>query len=605
MRVKILLHIMFFVFTGICSMAQESQNPLDKKIGFLYDLSMINIDEALSETKKLIDQYQNDPSNQARLYLLLMEFNSGKGNLAEAMENYKIGRRLAETHNENLGIRFQVVMADCYVDNYQYDEALQLYEEILASADIKKSKVIFVSTKLGFADLNNKINKERESLNILLEILKDSVSLSLNELLKANTILKTANLYNSLGIKDSTLYYLKYYEENMALKVPEIFNSYKLQVEANVLFSQGKYGEAIEKYRTYLVENEAFFNNYDVEIGLKKGAAFFEINQYDSVLTNLSKIEEEKDFEKKLSQRSLGDYYKLYSDVYGELGKKTLSDSYFKKYVSARQDYDESKFRTQAGLYEIKTKEILAEGEQTEKKYQSYIIYISSILGFLLLAAILFYIIKTKRDKKHFDELMATVQIYEQKKQAGNTSEKASIVEELPHNIEKEKEDTKSEIRKEPLTETPNRMEESEDLSESVGISETDGNSSSDTSPIKDEKIQELLEKLEKLKESGYFLRQDSSLYNTAKRLKTNTSYLSSVINKTMNTNFNRFVNDIRMDYVIIELKNNKRMRSYSVKGIAEEIGYKSADSFTKYFKESTGLSPSAFVRNLNKEYQI
>jgi len=173
--------------------------------------------------------------------------------------------------------------------------------------------------------------------------------------------------------------------------------------------------------------------------------------------------------------------------------------------------------------------------------------------------------------------------------------EKPSIVENLPRNIVREqRNNVEDSIVKQESFEKDDKEKDDLEVGEMI-----------ESSPIKDEKVQELLKKLENLKESGYFLRQDSSLYNTAKKLKTNTSYLSSVINNTMGTNFNRFVNDIRMDYIILELKNNKRMRSYSVKGISEEIGYKSADSFTKYFRESTGLSPSAFIRNLNKEFKI
>ena len=122
------------------------------------------------------------------------------------------------------------------------------------------------------------------------------------------------------------------------------------------------------------------------------------------------------------------------------------------------------------------------------------------------------------------------------------------------------------------------------------------------TNEIKDEKIEALISQIKELQEQGFFLKQKTTLYNTAKKLKTNTSYLSNVINNNLKTTFSAFVNDIRIDYIINELKTNKQIRSYSVKAIAEEIGYKSADSFSKYFKQSTGLSPSAFIKNINKE---
>ncbi|HDZ04569.1 MAG TPA: AraC family transcriptional regulator [Maribacter sp.] len=58
----------------------------------------------------------------------------------------------------------------------------------------------------------------------------------------------------------------------------------------------------------------------------------------------------------------------------------------------------------------------------------------------------------------------------------------------------------------------------------------------------------------------------------------------------------------LRINSIINELKTNKQLRSYSVKAIAEEIGYKSADSSSKYFKKNTGLSPSSYIKKFNKD---
>ena len=118
---------------------------------------------------------------------------------------------------------------------------------------------------------------------------------------------------------------------------------------------------------------------------------------------------------------------------------------------------------------------------------------------------------------------------------------------------------------------------------------------------IKNEKVNEILEKLVALEEKKYFLKQECTLHNVAKKLKTNTSYLSKIVNNELGKNFNTYINELRINYIIIELKNNSKLRSYSVNAIAIEIGYKRPDAFTRSFKEVTGLTPATYIKKVNK----
>ena len=118
---------------------------------------------------------------------------------------------------------------------------------------------------------------------------------------------------------------------------------------------------------------------------------------------------------------------------------------------------------------------------------------------------------------------------------------------------------------------------------------------------IKDETVAEILEKLIKLEEKKQFLRQDFTLHNVAKKLKTNTAYLSKIINSELGKSFSTYANELRINYIILELKNTAKLRSYSINAIAEEIGYKSPESFTKYFKAATGISPSVYIKKINE----
>lgn len=107
--------------------------------------------------------------------------------------------------------------------------------------------------------------------------------------------------------------------------------------------------------------------------------------------------------------------------------------------------------------------------------------------------------------------------------------------------------------------------------------------------------------KIQKLEDKQYYLRQDCTMHNMAKKLKTNTSYLSKIVNTHLEKSFSTYINELRINHAILELKNNKRLRSYSVKGIAEEMGYKNADAFSRYFKAATGISPTVYIKKIQE----
>ena len=109
-----------------------------------------------------------------------------------------------------------------------------------------------------------------------------------------------------------------------------------------------------------------------------------------------------------------------------------------------------------------------------------------------------------------------------------------------------------------------------------------------------------IIQGLNKLEEQHYFLKPECNAYTTAKKIKTNTTYLSKVINLHYNKTFNAYINDLRIDYALVRLREDSRFRAFSIQSIAEEIGYKSADSFAKYFKKRTGSLPSFYIKRLN-----
>lgn len=118
---------------------------------------------------------------------------------------------------------------------------------------------------------------------------------------------------------------------------------------------------------------------------------------------------------------------------------------------------------------------------------------------------------------------------------------------------------------------------------------------------IDDEKELGILNSLNKLEQKKYYLSKDFSQQNIAKKIKTNTTYLSYVVNKNYNKSFSEYSNELKINYAIDQLINNPTYRKYSTQAIAESVGFKNAISFTKSFKKRAGVSPAQFILRINK----
>ncbi|SEB39603.1 AraC-type DNA-binding protein [Tenacibaculum sp. MAR_2009_124] len=110
-----------------------------------------------------------------------------------------------------------------------------------------------------------------------------------------------------------------------------------------------------------------------------------------------------------------------------------------------------------------------------------------------------------------------------------------------------------------------------------------------------------ILEQLKKFEESNEFINIDLNLQYLASKFDTNASYLSKVINYHKHTSFSNYINKLRIEYCVEQLKNNELWRRYTIKAIANEVGFNKAESFSKAFFKYTELRPSYFIKELKK----
>ena len=123
--------------------------------------------------------------------------------------------------------------------------------------------------------------------------------------------------------------------------------------------------------------------------------------------------------------------------------------------------------------------------------------------------------------------------------------------------------------------------------------------------PKKDYKIEkkveeDILRQLQKLEQTEAFLAHDFTLKLLAKKLKTNTSYLSYILNNSKKQTFKQYITKLRINYLLQKLQTNKQYQNYTIEYLANEIGYTNASAFTRAFKKEVGMTPSMYLKSIN-----
>lgn len=113
---------------------------------------------------------------------------------------------------------------------------------------------------------------------------------------------------------------------------------------------------------------------------------------------------------------------------------------------------------------------------------------------------------------------------------------------------------------------------------------------------VNEEKAKHILSKLKELEKKELFKNQNYSLNEVAKQIGSNSTYVSKVINKYWKKTFIEYTNELRVDAVILKLKEDRIYRKFTLIAIAESVGYKSLHSFNKHFKKNTGITPKKYI---------
>ncbi|HBX63552.1 MAG TPA: hypothetical protein DEG63_10860 [Flavobacteriaceae bacterium] len=112
----------------------------------------------------------------------------------------------------------------------------------------------------------------------------------------------------------------------------------------------------------------------------------------------------------------------------------------------------------------------------------------------------------------------------------------------------------------------------------------------------------DLLRKLELFEKNKGFIKKDVNLALLSKQFETNTKYLSEIIKTHRQKQFNSYLNELRVNYIVNRLQNEPKYINTKVSYLASDCGFASHSTFTTTFTQIMNESPSAFVKRIKAE---
>ncbi len=118
---------------------------------------------------------------------------------------------------------------------------------------------------------------------------------------------------------------------------------------------------------------------------------------------------------------------------------------------------------------------------------------------------------------------------------------------------------------------------------------------------VPEKHIKDITDKLDMFETQKGYLKQGLTIQSLANDMNTNIKYLSRVINHLKHKTFTSYLNELRINYTVQELQENSTLQKFTIKAIANEMGYKNSETFSNAFYKQLGIKPSYFLKNIAK----
>ncbi|MNQ46904.1 DNA-binding transcriptional regulator AraC [compost metagenome] len=465
-----------------------------------------------------------------------------RGNFSKALEDYQTSLKFSAQIGDVkqiIKIKGNIALVNEAVGNYQLS--------------IKNLKSL-----IGFVDENERVFTKVELLNY-----KSSYNLGLGTAYESYFM---KNL-NKRYLLDSAEYY---YKKTINYSQNFVDNKISAQLSLGNVYNWKHDFKSAEKtyYDVIFLAQQNNIIDAVCIANYNLGDIYYTTKKYDKALVFFKKC----DSVAAISNTNRIAYLKsnfYQAKIYNILKKPDLAYKHSKIYLDNYEQY-EAKLSEEAleVNYKQGVDDLSTEMISIEKKYKNDVFLNRGLKVFyvLMFVGIVFLLIKNIRDKNKANKKMN------------------ALIEEFKANIEKK---NNPEFEVQEKEEFALEQEEIQLKKENVNLS------------IDEAKENKIVEKLLALESKHEYLNADFTLPYVAKKIKTNTTYLSYVVNKRFGKSFGEYSNELKINYVINEMITNHMYRKYSTQAIAESVGFKNAVSFAKSFRKRTGVSPAQFASNI------
>ncbi|MGH2665121.1 hypothetical protein [Flavobacterium sp.] len=378
-----------------------------------------------------------------------------------------------------------------------------------------------------------------------------------------NTIFGIADSYKALKKTDSSSYYNKLgYNEAQITKNEQMLYMFTLNEGANQVVNEN-YQQALDSVNKALPMIKKYNDIPNImALYYYLGKINEGVGNENLALKNYKKVDSMYIKNKIIYPELVGGYHFLIS-YYKSKGDKEKQLEYLTKYISIDSSFQQSHnkmYKLLVKQYDIphlfKEKEILI---KSLKKDQSYYI-IGILLLIVLVVGLFYYQYRMKKIyKERFDKIVSN-----NKKIIDNSI-----------NQEIESSEVKFQLNE-----------------KAIKVKET---------TISDDVEARILKNLLLFENKKEYLKTGITLQSLSKNCKTNTVYLSKVINTHKNKKFSDYINDLRIDECVLQLQQNNQLIKYTIEAISIEFGFNNEDTFSLAFQKRMKLKPSFFIQELKK----
>lgn len=436
-----------------------------------------------------------------------------------------------------------------YYADKKHELALENY--LLAKPYIEKANDKYLTYKLKYniGHVKYYLGKNDQAIelfNACLEYFKIN-----NERAYLNTLHSLGMCYNREGNYGKSEEMVKRGLSEGARLENHSMDAYFLNLQGQNNYFRGNYALAIQTIKQAIPELEQNHDHANIAVAnFFIGKSYWAVKRYREALPFLLKVDavfEQKDY----IRPDLRENYELLIDYY-----KNKDDSgNVLIYVDKLLKVDSLLLETHDKLYDnihinYDTKELIQEKQRVEKELSGEISskrYLLAVTGFIVLISVVALVVyerNRRRQNRIFKQLLEDNKKVEFKPAKG--------------------------------------------IAKELGIAQ--------------ETLDKVLRLLEKWEKGMRFLDQDITQTSLAVYLETNVRYVSDIILNYRGKKFSEYVNDLKVDYIVEQLKTDKQKRMFTHDALAEEAGFSTTQRFVQAFKSRTGLSPNFFSAKIRKE---